>query len=372
VPTLVAYISGHGFGHASRTIELLNTLADRAPHLRIQVRSEVAAWLFGATARPGIEITRVACDTGAVQIDSLRLDERETIRRAEEFMRDFPVRVASEVQALVGLDASLVIADAPPLGIAAAKQAGLPAILLGNFTWDWIYKAYPAGAAVAGVIGEVYATADLALRLPLHGGFETCARVHDLPFIARRSSREATDVRAALDLPADRPLALVSFGGYGVDGMDLAALSQTPGVGIVMTGTTLVDGIPLRDRGVTGALIPLDEPAMYARGYRYEDVVRSVEVVVTKPGYGIIAECAANDTALLYTSRGHFAEYDVLVAGMPRYLRTRFIDQESLLAGRWGESLAALLAQPAPPERADVSGADVAAKRVLSMIGPPR
>ena len=369
VPTLVAYISGHGFGHASRTIELLNALSDRAPDLRIHVRSDVALWLFAATARPGIEVTRVACDTGAVQIDSLRLDEVETIRRAEEFMRDFPARVAGEAQALRGLDATLVVADAPPLGIAAAKQAGVPAILLGNFTWDWIYKAYPAGAAVASKIGDVYATADLALRLPLHGGFETCARVHDLPFIARRSSRDAAEVRAALDLPADRPLALVSFGGYGVDGMDLSALSQTRGVGVVMTGTTVAEGVSLRDRGVTGALFPLDEPAMYARGYRYEDVVRAVEVVVSKPGYGIIAECAANDTALLYTSRGHFAEYDVLVEGMPRYLRTRFIDQEALVAGRWGEALAALLAQPPPPERADVSGADVAADLVLSMMG---
>ena len=53
----------------------------------------------------------------------------------------------------------------------------------------------------------------------------------------------------------------------------------------------------------------IDESAMYDRGYRYEDLVRAVDVVVTKPGYGIISECIANDTALLYTSRGDFREY---------------------------------------------------------------
>ena len=52
---------------------------------------------------------------------------------------------------------------------------------------------------------------------------------------------------------------------------------------------------------------------LYAHGLRYEDVVGAVDVVITKPGYGIISECVANDTALLYTSRGHFVEYDVLV-----------------------------------------------------------
>ena len=39
-------------------------------------------------------------------------------------------------------------------------------------------------------------------------------------------------------------------------------------------------------------------------------------------------EAIANDTALLYTSRGRFVEYDVLVSEMPRFLRAQFIEQE--------------------------------------------
>ena len=55
--------------------------------------------------------------------------------------------------------------------------------------------------------------------------------------------------------------------------------------------------------------------------FAIEDLVRAADVVVTKPGYGIISEAIANDAALLYTSRGRFVEYDVLVKEMPRYLR---------------------------------------------------
>ena len=36
---------------------------------------------------------------------------------------------------------------------------------------------------------------------------------------------------------------------------------------------------------------------------------------MTKPGYGIISECVANGTAILYTSRGRFAEYERPGAG---------------------------------------------------------
>ena len=51
--------------------------------------------------------------------------------------------------------------------------------------------------------------------------------------------------------------------------------------------------------------------------------MRAADVVVTKPGYGIIAECLANDTAIVYTSRGEFAEYDVLVDGAEAPCRGR-------------------------------------------------
>src|SRR5690606_35756873 len=171
--TLVCYISGHGFGHASRSIELLNTIAARAPGIRIVVRSMAAPWLFARTAHPRVELVPAECDTGAVQIDSLRLDEQETVNRAARFLAGMPARIAAEAAALRALDARLVVADIPPLGIAAARAAGVPAVALGNFTWDWIYAAYPGGADVARRLGEFYATADLALRLPLWGGFET-------------------------------------------------------------------------------------------------------------------------------------------------------------------------------------------------------
>ena len=113
----------------------------------------------------------------------------------------------------------------------------------------------------------------------------------------------------------------------------------------------------------------LSEARLYDAGLRYEDLVAAVDVVVTKPGYGIISECVANDTAVLYTSRGRFVEYDVLVAAMPRFLRCGYIDHTDLFAGRWGQALDRLLAAPAPPERPATNGAEVAARMILERVG---
>ena len=72
--SVVFYISGHGFGHASRSIEIINALIDRRPGLRVIIRSSVAPWLVERTARPGVILAPAEVDTGVVQLDSLNLD----------------------------------------------------------------------------------------------------------------------------------------------------------------------------------------------------------------------------------------------------------------------------------------------------------
>jgi hypothetical protein len=110
---------------------------------------------------------------------------------------------------------------------------------------------------------------------------------------------------------------------------------------------------------------------MYAMGLRYEDVVAAVDVVVTKPGYGIISECVANDTALLYTDRGHFIEYDVLVHEMPRYLPCAYLPQAELLTGHWQTALDQLVRMPRPAARPPIDGAAIAARWLLDRLDRP-
>jgi hypothetical protein len=52
---------------------------------------------------------------------------------------------------------------------------------------------------------------------------------------------------------------------------------------------------------------------------------------------------------------------------MPRFLRTAYINQDDLLAGRWKPHLDALVAQPAPPERPATNGAEVIADVLLTL-----
>jgi L-arabinokinase len=273
--------------------------------------------------------------------------------------------------------------DAPPLGCAAAAGAGIPAVVVANFTWDWIYREYREELAAAPgllpVIEDAYRTATAAWRLPMHGGFETFdadwgARpphaLVDVPLVARHARASREEVRRRLGLPEDRRIALSSFGGYGIRDLDVSALDCLADWDVVITGPTLPTDAPAGVHGFGDAYV-------YEIGLRYQDLVAASDAVVSKPGYGIVSECIANDTPLVFTSRGRFAEYPVLVAHIERWLRQAFLPQDMLLAGRWQSALDAALAcshPPAPPAH----GAAVIAGMITALCsaddrfsGPP-
>jgi len=198
----------------------------------------------------------------------------------------------------------------------------------------------------------------------MHGGFATFDAIVDVPFIARHAQHSRETVRRQLGLPVDRPLVLSSFGGYGVDGLDVAHLDCLDDYGVVVTLRSDAECRP----DAPGGILQISEDRLYGSGLRYEDLVHACDIVATKPGYGIIAECVANGTGMLYTSRGRFAEYDVLVAEMPRVLTCSFIDHDALFAGRWRSALDRIMAAPAPPERPATDGAATVAAMIHDAI----
>jgi hypothetical protein len=362
----VFFVSGHGFGHASREVEVINALAARSGGPRVIVRSDVAPDLLARTVRAPYELRPGACDPGIVQSSSVSHDDTATIGAALAFYATFDDRIASEAAALEHDDIGLVVGDIPPLAFEVAARLRVPGLAIGNFSWTWIYEGnrqfMREAAALVPRMRDAYAKATLALELPFAGGFDVFPRVRRVPLIARWPSRDRRSTRAHFGLPINRPVALLSFGGYGLGALDLGRLDCFD-TWTVATTDRSAPGAPAREHAVI-----ISEEAFRETGFRYEDLVAAVDVVVTKPGYGIIAECIASGTAMLYTSRGDFREYDLLVGQFPAYVKSLFISQEALFAGRWRSSLDALVAQASPAMRMATDGADVIARLLREMM----
>jgi L-arabinokinase len=283
------------------------------------------------------------------------------------FYRDFEAHVAREVRDLSTDAVRLIVGDIPPLAFAVAARLGTPSVAIANFTWDWIYETHPGLEGdldwLLPTIRGAYRSATAAWQLPFAGGFEVFPSVSPLSLVARRPSRSRADTRRHLGLPPTGPIALLSFGGYGLPALDFGSIDCLDRWTIVTTDRITSHAAP-RPAGVQR----IDERQFAGTGFRYEDLVGAVDVVLTKPGYGIVAECVTAGTAMVYTSRGAFREYAVLTAALPRLARARFLPQAALFAGAWRASLDGVLAQPAPPDTIASDGADRAADQLAGFL----
>ena len=123
---------------------------------------------------------------------------------------------------------------------------------------------------------------------------------------------------------------LLAFGGLGLDRLPWKQLARQQRYFFVTTGTS--------HRQESNLL------TLPATQTHYQDLLCAADAIVTKPGYGIVADVLARRVPVLYTDRGDFAEYPQLVAALSGCATAEFIPQQELLGGNWSPYLSRLLA----------------------------
>lgn len=305
--TLAFVVTAHGYGHASRQMEVIRALLERRAELRAAVLTAAPEAVFrdhlGAEPRiwERVSILPFRPDVGLVQRDGLVMDHAATLRALADRFRD-PDRAAAELAAVLApLRPAVVIADVPAVAFAAAHRLGVPSVGVGNFDWAWIYGYYarqdPAFAPFEQLCERWQSLATKAVHLapgpPLTGFRDVVAAAP----LARRMLADPRAVRARLAVPAGERAVLVSFGGFGLDDPD-RRIPRVPGV-------TWILAPPMPDLGRPDTRFVPHEP--------YLALLAACDAVLTKPGYGIVCEAARHRTRLLYTDRGDFPEYPWLV-----------------------------------------------------------
>jgi hypothetical protein len=349
-------------------MEVLRALWVRQPDLSVTVRTSVPRWIFDANRHGPFTHSACRLDIGAVQADSLSLDPEATLRAYAAIDARKETLIASETVAVAAQRPACILADIPALAFDIAGRLGVPGIAMTNFSWDWIYADYvrdfPRYAGLVENLRASYGRATLLLRLPLYGDLSAFPRLRDVPLVARTARLDRPTVCRRLGLPQQDRLVLLTFGGIGI------TLRTPP---MVPAGITFV--VTQGEQG--GATPPppcrlVSNAQLGAADVRHEDLVAACDAVMTKPGYGIVAECIANGTPIIYTSRGRFAEYACLVEGIEAHLPHAFISNEDLFAGRWMPALESILAQARLQPSVDTNGAAVAAEVLLEYLNGSR
>jgi hypothetical protein len=136
------FISPHGFGHAARAAGVMEALAEIESSLQFDIFTTVPDWFFASSNSFGYQYHRLETDIGLIQKTPFQEDLPATVQKLKDFLPFNQSRIAAVAEKIRHLECQLVGCDIAPMGIRVARKAGVPSVLIENFTWDWIYQAY--------------------------------------------------------------------------------------------------------------------------------------------------------------------------------------------------------------------------------------
>ena len=352
------YITAHGYGHGTRSCDIINALHETAPEVPILVKTDLPLAFLQSRLPTAIEIIPGAFDTGLIQKDSIQVDLDASLKAVEALYANEGRLVAGEVEFIEREDVGAVVADIPAIPLEAAKRAGVPAIATGNFGWDWIYSGFvesePRWQTYVEKFRAAYRQTDLLLRQPFAEPMAAFPNQIDLPLLAKPGTDRRKLIASHTGADPGKKWVLLSFTTLNLGAQALKNISH-------LRRCEFFSVEPLEWPDSRIHCIDLSVAG-------FADTLASVDVVVTKPGFGIVSECIANGKPIVYTERRNFLEYPILVEGIGKYCRNAFIPGSELYAGELGRALEEIESAPAPTERMPGGGAETAARKILQQL----
>ena len=353
------YVTAHGYGHGVRSCDVLGALLAAHPALKVTVTTDLPESFLRSRlpfADGRLNVRPGAFDVGMVQKDSIRVDVAATLDEALELLAEREKLIDYEAEMLRGEGADLVVADIPSIPLEAAAETGVPAVAVGNFSWDWIYAPFaardPRWRPVVQMFADGYRQAKQLLKLPFSPAMSVFPKQVEIPLLAKPGRpRRAELARQSGADPAKRWI-LLSF--TALD-WDAAALREVEKLGDFEFFTVM----PLAWDGLANV------HAVDRQAIGFSDVLASCDAVVTKPGYGILSDCVANAKPIVYAEREDFIEYPLLERELKRYLKNVHIPAADLYAGRLGAALAAIETAPEPRATLPGGGAEMVAQLLM-------
>ncbi len=352
----VAYfISSHGFGHAARACAVMNALHEQSPVFHFEIFSQTPEWFFSQSLTPSFTCHGVKTDIGLVHTTALQIDLKKTLTALMRFYPLNPKLIDRVIQKIQLLDVPLILSDISPLGIAAAKSARVPVVLIENFTWDWIYHEYTAADSrfktIIGYLKAIYDSADYRIQAQPVCDPKTGSWV--IPPMARppKSSRQQT--RQQLGIGQEQQMVLMTLGGIHEPIPCLRQMMAYPEP-VVFVICGLPESYPdLNFRNI----ICLNQSSEF----HHPDLVYASDAVIGKVGYSTMAEVYHAGVPFAYIRRNHFRESGVMESYIRSQMPSKSIAPHEFYSGAWLDGLPELLAMGVAREAKQNGAAQAAA-----------
>ena len=355
------YITAHGYGHGTRSCDILNALRIADPEIPILVKTDLPVDFMANRLPSSIEIRAGAFDVGLIQKDSIHADVDASLEALEKLYERETELIAQEMHFIQEENIGVVVADLPAIPLAAAQQAGVPTIGTSNFGWDWIYSEFvprnPRWHYFVDKFRSVYEKTDLLLRQPFAEPMSAFTNSIDLPLLAKPGTSRRDFIAQTTGAEPLKKWILLSFTNLNLNKRALEQISYLDGCEIFT-----VEPLEWPNSDIhylSRSLAP------------FSDILASCDIVVTKPGFGIVSECIANHKPIIYSDRENFLEYPILVEAIEKHCRQAFIPNAELYAGQFARAIQDVDSAPEPTKQIARGGAERAAIEILKRMHDP-
>ena len=340
----------------------MGALLKEEPGIRFEIFTTSPRWLFDDGQGIQYRYHYLKTDVGLIQSSPLEVDLQATVDALDKVLPFDTWTVAETASYLQKINTQMIICDIAPLGIAIANKSGILAVLVENFTWDWIYAGYHDSHGglrrFSEYLAEIYAGVQHRIQVQ-----PFCqATQHGLTTnpVCRPISTNAAKVRSELHIPPSMNMVLVSMGGLAGQQDFRGILPDSDDVIFVVPGSS---SVLKKDDNLV--LLP---PDMH---FHHPDLVNTADAVIGKVGYSTLAEVFQAGTPFGYLPRDDFRESAVLAEFIDDHMPSLRLDPEKFLAGSWHDELSNLLAMPRD-DRYRPNGARQVALHIIEHLYPHR
>ncbi|KAI8894551.1 hypothetical protein BC833DRAFT_623845 [Globomyces pollinis-pini] len=340
---IVCYITGHGFGHATRCFAILEQLLLIGHQVTIVTIKPLFLFEEFHTKFPNLFQSRISniLDPGVIQSNAVTIDEPKTWIAQIDFLDKVQPMIELEVEWLKTIKPNLAYIDIPPLAALACHLANIYTIAITNFSFDKILldlKTSKANMKIVEYFTECYQKCNGILRLP--GYIELPAfdqlpilkHIEDiksnspfcfqLPLVVRRARQDRQTTRRQLNISDEVKLLLINFGGFKLKTyLECNAIDSLLPAG---WKAITVDTPPIK----SDRFIQIEAQNTYM-----PDVILACDAVLGKCGYGVCSESVGHGIPLVYVSRPQFSEERGLIRMMGKLAYEMSI--EDFETGRW-------------------------------------
>lgn len=361
---IVVYITGHGYGHLSQTIEVLIALYKKPPNIQFQIITSISEGMVNTRLANKIPTSKVSyisdesgVDMGVPMVDAMQVDREKTVIAYKEIHNNWEHYVSLEEQRLIELKPAMVLCNVGYIPLQAAANLNIPAVALCSLDWASTWQVFGSrddeGKAILNQMIEAYRSAKIFCKLTPHLPMPFLDNTISVPFIVRQGVSKRQLIDQSFPQCLGKKLILISMGGMDAN-INFGQWQKNEQVVYVVTGS---NALPC-------GFIHADD-----FGLDFSDVIASVDIVLTKTGYGMVVESAVNQIPLFYVARKDWPEHEVMVNWAKDNNQVLEVDREDFERGLTMDKIEALMSLPAKNKVFNIGlGADVCADHIMLLM----